>query len=56
MYAVQYEHMDSFLSPANTDILLKLFIALCLGMTIGVERIYAHKTAGMRTYARRFLS
>ncbi len=30
---------------------LKLFIAMFLGMAIGIERIIAHKTAGMRTYA-----
>jgi len=39
------------LSPANVDIFLRLFFALFLGVVIGTERIYAHKTAGMRTYA-----
>lgn len=34
-----------------SDILLKLFVALALGMIIGTERVLAHKTAGMRTYA-----
>lgn len=35
----------------NMDIVLRLFIALILGMIIGTERVWAHKTAGMRTYA-----
>lgn len=29
----------------------KLALAMLLGLIIGIERIYAHKTAGMRTYA-----
>jgi putative Mg2+ transporter-C (MgtC) family protein len=29
---------------------LNLFIAMILGMTLGIERYVAHKTAGMRTY------
>ncbi len=29
----------------------KLSLAMMLGLIIGLERIYAHKTAGMRTYA-----
>ena len=29
----------------------KLSLAMLLGLIIGIERIYAHKTAGMRTYA-----
>ncbi len=32
------------------DIFINLFIAMALGMTIGVERFIAGKTAGMRTY------
>jgi putative Mg2+ transporter-C (MgtC) family protein len=31
-------------------IYLKLFMAMLLGMVLGVERFVAHKTAGMRTY------
>jgi putative Mg2+ transporter-C (MgtC) family protein len=30
---------------------MKLSIALVLGVIIGTERVWAHKTAGMRTYA-----
>ena len=29
----------------------KLCLAMILGLLLGLERIYAHKTAGMRTYA-----
>lgn len=29
---------------------LSLIIAMLLGMTLGIERFLAHKTAGMRTY------
>lgn len=39
------------LSPETTEIFTKLTIALLLGMVIGIERILAHKTAGMRTHA-----
>jgi putative Mg2+ transporter-C (MgtC) family protein len=31
-------------------IYVKLFMAMILGMALGVERFMAHKTAGMRTY------
>lgn len=36
---------------ANQDIIIKLVLAMVLGMVIGIERYMAHKTAGMRTYA-----
>ena len=39
------------LDPATADILLKLFLSMLFGMIIGVERLFAHKTASMRTYA-----
>lgn len=35
----------------NSDIIIKLVLAMALGMVIGVERYLAHKTAGMRTYS-----
>jgi len=41
----------NFFDGATVDIILKLFIALLLGLIIGTERMWAHKTAGMRTYA-----
>ncbi|MES3031623.1 MAG: MgtC/SapB family protein [Patescibacteria group bacterium] len=35
----------------NSDVILKLAIAVGLGMLIGVERIFVHKEAGMKTHA-----
>lgn len=43
--------MEKFLDITTIDIIVRLFIALFLGMIIGTERVWAHKTAGMRTYA-----
>ena len=43
--------INNFIDPATLDIILRLFVALLLGMIIGTERMWAHKTAGMRTYA-----
>ncbi|MBI5078386.1 MAG: MgtC/SapB family protein [Candidatus Yonathbacteria bacterium] len=37
-------------SNQDIEIILKLFIALLLGMSLGIERAIAGKTAGMRTY------
>lgn len=33
------------------EITIRLLIALFLGLVLGTERVWAHKTAGMRTYA-----
>ena len=38
-------------SAQNVDLFIKLFLAMFLGVLIGTERVLAHKTAGMRTYA-----
>ncbi|MCE9585133.1 MgtC/SapB family protein [Candidatus Nomurabacteria bacterium] len=35
----------------NSDIILKLLVAMVLGTIIGVERILVHKEAGMKTHA-----
>lgn len=43
--------MENFLNISTIDITVRLLIALLLGMIIGTERVWAHKTAGMRTYA-----
>lgn len=43
--------MENILDSATLSILIRLFISLLLGMIIGIERVWAHKTAGMRTYA-----
>jgi putative Mg2+ transporter-C (MgtC) family protein len=43
--------MTPILIPiAYNLIYVKLFMAMLLGMVLGVERFLAHKTAGMRTY------
>ncbi len=33
------------------EIIIRLFLSLVLGMILGVERVYAGKTAGLRTFA-----
>lgn len=43
--------MNNIFDAATVDIIVRLFVALVLGMIIGTERVWAHKTAGMRTYA-----
>ena len=43
--------MENFFDITTVDTLVRLFVALLLGMVIGIERVWAHKTAGMRTYA-----
>lgn len=40
----------TLLSSENLEIIFKLFAALFLGMSLGIERAIAGKTAGMRTY------
>lgn len=40
-----------FIDGATLEIISRLGVALLLGMVIGTERLWAHKTAGMRTYA-----
>ncbi|HTE48868.1 MAG TPA: MgtC/SapB family protein, partial [Candidatus Paceibacterota bacterium] len=42
--------MPQFLSQ-NGEIILRLAVAVGLGMLIGVERIMVHKEAGMKTHA-----
>lgn len=41
----------NFGTTQETEMLVKLFIAMFLGMILGIERVAAHKGAGMRTYA-----
>lgn len=43
--------MGNLIDPGTAMMLTKLAVAMLLGMVLGVERIVAHKTAGMRTYA-----
>jgi putative Mg2+ transporter-C (MgtC) family protein len=42
--------MNHFFAPHDVDLYLRLFMAMLLGMTIGIERVVAHKTVAMRTY------
>jgi putative Mg2+ transporter-C (MgtC) family protein len=43
--------MDYFLDIPILDIIIKLLVALVFGLLLGVERVWAGKIAGMRTYA-----
>src|SRR3989344_316200 len=42
--------MSQFLMQ-NGDVILRLVVAVLLGMVIGVERGFVHKEAGMKTHA-----
>ncbi|HBB44350.1 MAG: MgtC/SapB transporter [Parcubacteria group bacterium GW2011_GWA1_44_13] len=42
--------ITTLLSSQDLEIILKLFTAMFLGMSLGIERALAGKTAGMRTY------
>ena len=42
--------MDQFLVQ-NNEIILRLFLAVILGMCVGAERLLVHKEAGMKTHA-----
>jgi putative Mg2+ transporter-C (MgtC) family protein len=42
--------MEQFLTQ-NSDLILKLVVAIILGMLIGAERVFVHKEAGMKTHA-----
>ncbi len=44
-------NMENIFDAVTIDIMVRLSVALLLGMIIGTERVWAHKTAGMRTYA-----
>lgn len=45
------DFLNSIAVGSNIDIFLKLSMALVLGAVLGLERIFAHRTAGPRTYA-----
>lgn len=46
-----YNILMDFTSAFSYEIFLRLAVAMLLGLALGAERIYAHKSAGMRTYA-----
>jgi putative Mg2+ transporter-C (MgtC) family protein len=35
----------------NSEIILRLIMAVCLGLIVGAERLLVHKDAGMKTHA-----
>ncbi len=43
--------MENFFDEQTLSIIIHLAVALLLGMVIGLERVWAGKTAGIRTYA-----
>ena len=43
-------NMSQFISQ-NSDVILRLVLAMFLGMLIGAERLIVHKEAGMKTHA-----
>lgn len=43
--------MENILDITILEMVYRLLIAMLLGMVIGIERVWAHKTAGMRTFA-----
>lgn len=45
------ETISLLVTQENVDIFIKLFLGLSLGAILGLERIFAHRTAGVRTYA-----
>lgn len=42
--------MQQFLTQ-NSEIIIRLLVAVGLGLLIGVERLFVHKEAGMKTHA-----
>ena len=42
--------MEQFFTQ-NSEFILKLTVAVLLGMVIGAERLFVHKEAGMKTHA-----
>jgi putative Mg2+ transporter-C (MgtC) family protein len=42
--------MEQFIAQ-NSDIILRLSLAVVLGMCVGAERLFVHKEAGMKTHA-----
>jgi len=43
--------MENILDGATITIMVRLLVSLLLGVVLGTERVWAHKMAGMRTYA-----
>lgn len=45
------EFFNSLATSSSMDVFLKLSLALLFGAILGLERIFAHRSAGIRTYA-----
>lgn len=43
--------VDIFTSSLAVDVSVKLTLALVFGAVLGLERVFAHRAAGVRTYA-----
>src|SRR3989344_8837875 len=43
--------LDFFIDPETITMFIRLLLAAFLGALLGMERVFAHKTAGLRTYA-----
>src|SRR3989344_5379427 len=44
------EILTNFFSPHNIDIFIRVLLAAGLGMVLGIQRVLAKKSAGMRTF------
>ncbi len=51
LWVFEYTKYMELFFASHYEIFVRLSIAMLCGMIIGAERILAHKTAGMRTYA-----
>ncbi len=45
-----YNDLMTQLFIQNSDVVIRLVVAVCLGMLIGLERLLVHKEAGMKTH------
>ena len=43
--------LDFFIDPETITMFIRLLLAAFVGALLGMERVFAHKTAGLRTYA-----
>jgi len=45
------EAILQIIGPENLDMFTRVFVAMALGAFLGIERVIARKTAGIRTYS-----
>src|SRR6185369_1862266 len=48
---LQCKDMETSFFVQNNEIILRLVVAVILGILIGIERVLVHKEAGMKTHA-----